>query len=121
MLIDFLLKAISIGFSAGVTPGPLEAVHLLEPTGFDNPQPLFASRNVHVRHARTVGREGSHLKLVLQAGTYNFDAIAFRQGYWMEDMPENIDIAYRFEENEYRGRGTLQLNIKDIKDADSDS
>jgi len=28
MLIDFLLKAISIGFSAGVTPGPLQAVFL---------------------------------------------------------------------------------------------
>lgn len=28
MLIDFILKAVSIGFSAGVTPGPLQAVFL---------------------------------------------------------------------------------------------
>lgn len=28
MLIDFILKAVTIGFSAGVTPGPLQAVFL---------------------------------------------------------------------------------------------
>jgi threonine/homoserine/homoserine lactone efflux protein len=28
MLLDFILKAISIGFSAGVTPGPLQAIFL---------------------------------------------------------------------------------------------
>ena len=73
--------------------------------------------DVAVRQARPVGREGSHLKLLLQAGANTFDAIAFRQGYWLEDMPDLIDIAYRFEENEYMGRSSLQLNIKDIKAA----
>jgi single-stranded-DNA-specific exonuclease len=62
-----------------------------------------------------VGREGKHLKLALQAGANTFDAIAFRQGYWMEDMPDRIDLAYRFEVNEFNGRSTLQLNVKDIK------
>jgi single-stranded-DNA-specific exonuclease len=79
--------------------------------------PLFASRNVSVRQARPVGREGSHLKLLLDAGSNTFDAIAFRQGYWLEDMPDLIDIAYRFEVNTFNGRSTLQLNIKDIKAA----
>jgi single-stranded-DNA-specific exonuclease len=96
-------------------PGILEDLHKLEPTGRGNPEPVFVSRNVGVRHARVVGREGKHLKLTLQAGTNNFDAIAFRQGYWMDDMPDRIDIAYRFEVNEFNGRSTLQLNVKDIK------
>jgi single-stranded-DNA-specific exonuclease len=96
-------------------PGILEDLHQLEPTGRGNPEPVFASRNVEVRQARTVGREGKHLKLMLKAGANTFDGIAFRQGYWAEDMPEIIDIAYRFEVNEFRGRSTLQLNIKDIK------
>ena len=98
-------------------PGILEDLQLLEPTGIDNPMPLFASRNVSVRQARPVGREGSHLKLLLDAGSNTFDAIAFRQGYWLEDMPDLIDIAYRFEVNTFNGRSTLQLNIKDIKAA----
>jgi single-stranded-DNA-specific exonuclease len=99
-------------------PGILEDLHKLEPTGRGNPEPVFASRNVTVRHARLVGREGKHLKLTLQAGPNIYDAIAFRQGYWKEDMPERIDIAYRFEVNEFNGRSTLQLNVKDIKAAE---
>ena len=36
----------------------------------------------------------------------------------MEDMPKHIDLAYRFEINEFNGRGSLQLNVKDIKAAE---
>jgi single-stranded-DNA-specific exonuclease len=96
-------------------PGILEDLNLLEPTGYGNPEPIFASRGVEIRQARLVGREGKHLKLLLRAGPHHFDAIAFRQGYWMEELPEAIDIAYRFEVNEYMGRTSLQLNIRDIK------
>ncbi len=87
-------------------------LHLLEPTGRGNPEPLFASFGVTVESARTVGKEGKHLKLKLKPG---FDAIAFQQGHWAADMPERIDIAYRIEENVYMGRVNVQLNIKDIK------
>jgi single-stranded-DNA-specific exonuclease len=98
-------------------PGILEDLHKLEPTGRENPEPVFVARNVTVRSARTVGREGSHLKLFLQAGPYSYDGIAFRQGYWKDDLPEKVDIAFRFEVNEFRGRSTLQLNVKEIKAA----
>ncbi len=96
-------------------PGILEDLHKLEPTGRENPEPIFVSRDLTVRSARTVGREGSHLKLYLQAGNYSYDAIAFRQGYWLAEMPEKVDIAFRFEVNEFNGRSTLQLNVKEIK------
>ena len=99
-------------------PGILEDLHKLEPTGRENPEPVFVARNVTVRSARTVGREGSHLKLFLQAGPYSYDGIAFRQGYWKDDLPEKVDIAFRFEVNEFRGRSTLQLNVKEIKAAE---
>ena len=95
--------------------GIIADLHQLEPTGRGNPEPVFASRDVTVRQARAVGREGKHLKLTLQAGPSIFDAIAFQQGYWVGEMPERIDIAYRFEENRYMGRVNLQLNVKDIK------
>ena len=99
-------------------PGILEDLHQLEPTGRGNPEPVFASFGVDVRHARVVGREGTHLKLTLGAGLNTFDAIAFRQGYWMADLPERVDVAYRFEINEFNGRSTLQLNVKDIRAAE---
>lgn len=99
-------------------PEILDDIHQLEPTGRGNPEPVFVSRNVEVAHARVVGKEGSHLKLNLRAGGRFYDAIAFRQGYWMEDLPERIDLAYRFEINVFNGRSSLQLNVKDIKAAE---
>ena len=93
----------------------LDDLHGLEPTGRGNPEPVFASYGVEVRYARLVGREGTHLKLTLQAGSNTFDAIAFRQGFWLPELPEQIDLAYRFEINEFNGRSSLQLNVKDIK------
>jgi single-stranded-DNA-specific exonuclease len=98
--------------------GILNDIHQLEPTGRGNPEPVFASYGLEVRYARAVGREATHLKLRVRAGKNDFDAIAFRQGAWLADMPERIDLAYRFEINEFNGRSTLQLNVKDIKASD---
>ncbi|MEJ2758222.1 MAG: single-stranded-DNA-specific exonuclease RecJ, partial [Anaerolineales bacterium] len=96
-------------------PALLREMDRLEPTGQGNPSPVFASRNVFVRGARSVGRDGSHLKLILSDGKITFDAIAFRFGHLVDDIPGQIDIAFAFEINEFNGRKTLQLNIKDIK------
>ena len=97
-------------------PGILEAVEQLEPTGASNPSALFCSRNCQVLRAYTVGK-GEHLKLVLGAGSNQMDAIAFRQGALLGNLPEFVDVAYTFEINEYNGRSTIQLNIRDIQPA----
>ena len=97
-------------------PGILDAVEQLEPTGASNPSALFCSRNIRVLRANTVGK-GEHLKLVLVAGSNQLDAIAFRQGAMYENLPEYVDIAYTFEINEFNGRSTIQLNVRDIQPA----
>ncbi len=91
--------------------------HQLEPTGRGNPEPVFASYNLAVRQSRPVGKGNAHLKLTLQAGDTLYDAIAFQQGHWFAEMPDRVDIAYRFEENKYMGRVSLQLNVKDLHPA----
>ncbi len=96
-----------------------EILNMLEPTGSENPRPLFVSRNVSYKNPRRVGRKDSHLKLLLHAGKETIDAIAFRQGYWLDYLPEQIDIAYQFDMNEYNGYYSPQLIIKDIKVAKS--
>lgn len=98
-------------------PDLIREMDMLEPTGMQNSQPVYCSRGVQVRSSRSVGRDESHLKLVLTDGRITFDAIAFRQGHWNGLMPAQIDIAFSFEVNEFNGRKTLQLNIKDIKKA----
>ena len=87
----------------------------LQPFGFGNAVPVFVSRHVRVLSARAVGAEGRHLKLyVADASGRSWDAIAFRQGYWIDRVPPRIDLAYRLELNEWQGRINLQLNVQDI-------
>ncbi|RME91567.1 MAG: single-stranded-DNA-specific exonuclease RecJ, partial [Anaerolineae bacterium] len=98
-------------------PEVLNYLEALEPTGYGNPGAVFVSRDVRVAHARTVGAEGRHLKLKVTDGRITFDAIAFRLGSLYPDLPPRVDIMYRFELNEYNGRTTLQLNVRDLKAA----
>jgi single-stranded-DNA-specific exonuclease len=100
-----------------LNPKLLEYLDWLQPTGYGNPQATFVSRNLKPTRYRTVGKENNHLKLTVSDGYITFEAIAFRMGEWAEKMPAYIDILYRFELNEFNGRKTLQLNIRDIKAA----
>ena len=95
--------------------GLLEQLELLEPTGYANPAPRFVSRNTKVQSSRAVGKESAHLKLTLTDGKMTYDAIAFRQGHWVENMPSQLDVLYAFERNDFRGKRQLQLNIQDMK------
>ncbi len=96
----------------------LKHLMFLEPTGYGNPEAVFVSRNVKVRASRTVGAEGRHLKLTLEDERgASVDAIGFRLGHLKTDLPPYIDVLYRFEANEFNGRRTLQLNLKDLKPA----
>lgn len=96
----------------------LKHLLFLEPTGYGNPEAVFVSRNIKIKSARTVGSEGRHLKLTLENERgAAVDAIGFRMGHLKPELPTSIDVLYRFEANEYNGRRTLQLNLKDVKPA----
>lgn len=96
-------------------PRLFEYLDLLQPTGQENPEAVFVSRGVRVVRSRTVGSDGTHLKMAVSDGWLTYDAIAFRQGQWAGNLPELVDLLYTFERNEYNGKVGLQLNVKDIK------
>lgn len=98
-----------------------QALAVLAPFGYGNPEPLFVSRHLRVLDARAVGVDGRHLKLFVTDGAERgrgWDAIAFRQGDWIGRLPERIDLAYNLAVNEWNGRTTLQLKIHDIHPTD---
>ena len=96
----------------------LKHLMFLEPTGYGNPEAVFVSRNIKVKASRTVGSEGKHLKLTLEDERgVAMDAIGFRLGHLKENLPPYVDLMYRFEVNEFNGRRSLQLNLKDVKPA----
>jgi single-stranded-DNA-specific exonuclease len=96
----------------------LEHLEYLEPTGYGNPSAVFVSRDVKIKSFRTVGSEGKHLKVSLddECGGY-FDCIGFRMGNLQSSLTPRVDVLYHLELNEYNGRKSLQLNLKDIKPA----
>jgi single-stranded-DNA-specific exonuclease len=97
----------------------LQNLLYLQPTGYGNPEAVFVSRNLRVTNSRTVGADSKHLKLVVTDGHVTFDTIGFRLGYLQPDLPSRVDLLYTFESNEYNGRKSLQLNVKDVKPAGS--
>jgi hypothetical protein len=81
--------------------------------------PVFVSRGVKTITCQPVGNTGTHLKLSFARQNMEpVNAIAFGQADTMEIFREAagvVDIAYTIELNEFRGKTTVQLNIKDIK------
>lgn len=96
-----------------------KALKYLEPTGYGNREASFVARNVKVRSSRIVGADGKHLKMSLEdeKGVAH-DAIGFRLGDWHKSMPARVDILFTYEINEYNGRISYQLNLKDLKPAE---
>lgn len=102
---------------SALKPDILPDLERLQPTGNGNTQAIFVSRGLKVVRSRPVGKDKSHLKLSVTDGRITYDAIAFRQGHWHDQMPQYIDLIYYFEVNEYNGRTYLQLNVRDLKPA----
>jgi single-stranded-DNA-specific exonuclease len=96
--------------------GLVEAITRLQPFGYGNPTPQFLSRNLRLKHKKVVGQDEQHLRLVLHDGRQDWQAIAFRQGYWLDklSLSQEIDIVYHLEINEWNGERQMQLNIKDL-------
>lgn len=100
-----------------IQPEVLWDLRRLQPTGEGNPEAFFVSRGVQVKDARCVGARGEHLKLSLVDGRIVWDAIAFRQGHHIQNMPRFVDVLYTLEQNTYNGNTTLQLRVRDLKPA----
>lgn len=91
------------------------------PFGPHNMVPVFFTENVlDSGTSRPVGKNLEHLKLDLIEPTTNssqFSGIAFNQSQHAEAISQGLpfDICYTITENEFRGKTSLQLNIRDIK------
>jgi len=97
-----------------------DAMDLIEPTGEKNPGVKFVSRGLWVKRYSAVGKEKTHLKLQVSDGRTVFDAIAFRMGHWAENMPSRIDLLYSYDINQFNGRTTVQLMVRDLRPYEPD-
>jgi single-stranded-DNA-specific exonuclease len=103
---------------AELTLGPdlyhlYDQLAVLQPFGEANPEPVFVSRGLQVGQRQTVGQEGQHLKLAVSDGQVWWDAIAFRRGAEVDQLPDRVDLAYQLDLNEWNDQKRLQLIVQD--------
>lgn len=96
----------------------VEELKKLEPFGEGNKTPIFVYKGLKVNSIRSLS-EGKHLKLTLKEEGNVIDAIGFNMGKLVEDykIEDKVDVAGTLEINEFNGRRSVQINVKDIMKA----
>ncbi|MFA9389479.1 MAG: single-stranded-DNA-specific exonuclease RecJ [Prolixibacteraceae bacterium] len=104
-----------------ITPKLVRVLRQFEPYGPHNMSPVFITEDVYdAGTSRVVGKNMEHLKLDLvepNSSSNRFSAIAFSQAekYAVVEAGLPFDICYSITENDFRGRKTIQLLIRDLK------
>jgi hypothetical protein len=94
-------------------------LHQMEPFGPDNMQPVFYAENLHVMNNWADVLKEQHLKFKVkqEGGSQIFDAIAFGMKDFHEPLcsGQAFMMAFHVDENNFNGRRSLQLRVKDIR------
>ncbi len=97
----------------------IEEIEALAPFGKDFEKPVFAVKGIHISDMRVLGKLKNVLKLKLNdAGGIYIDGIMFGDAEHMyEELKgaQSISILYYPSINEYAGRRTIQLEIKEYR------
>jgi single-stranded-DNA-specific exonuclease len=98
-----------------LTLEPVEELSRLAPFGAGNPQPQFVTRRVRALQPRVVGT--SHLRFTARQGGYSTPCIAFGMADRAGELSGELDLLFAPQINEWQGRRSVQLQIKDLRPA----
>ena len=90
----------------------------LGPFGHGNRKPLLCCRGLTVAGPpRRVGKTGDHLQLFVRQGSASMKCIAFNYGALFDQLRTGtrIDLAVEATINEYMGRASVELEVKDLQ------
>jgi single-stranded-DNA-specific exonuclease len=106
-----------------ISPKLIRLINQFEPFGPKNRTPVFLSKNLKdTGYAKKLGETEDHLKLFLsQNNSERFAAIGFGLGKKMDIVANQklFDAVYCIDENEFNGKTSVQLRLKDICDKES--
>ncbi len=118
LLISEILIDSEIEFSE-INPKLIRILKQFEPFGPQNMTPVFMAKNVaDSGYGKTIGAENEHLRLFLkQENSEGIAAIGFGIGKKMDIVKEqnSFDVAFCIEENEWNGKISTQLRLKDLR------
>ncbi|OPJ57066.1 single-stranded-DNA-specific exonuclease RecJ [Alkalithermobacter paradoxus] len=99
----------------------INEISKLEPYGIGNPEPLFMIENIQVNKDFTkfCGNNEAHLKLSGKKENIFLNGIGFSlaEKYSNLECQDLVDVVFAPEINEYNGRVSVQMIIKDIRES----
>ncbi|ACA59413.1 single-stranded-DNA-specific exonuclease RecJ [Candidatus Desulforudis audaxviator] len=100
-----------------LTPEVLREIEALEPWGAQNDPPILAAEDLRVVKHYRVGREGEHLKLVLEQGRTIISGIGFGLAPAHPEIAEcrRVHLAFVPVINRWNGRETPEIKVVDWK------
>lgn len=118
-VIEQELKIESIINFDQITPKFFRILKQFEPFGTGNRAPIFLTENIYLKGKPfELGKDKEHIKLNL---TQDKKTLFSSIGFWFTskfnllENKSNFSAAYTIEENNWKDRTTIQLNLKDLK------
>jgi len=118
-VIEQELKIESIINFDQITPKFFRILKQFEPFGIGNRAPVFLTENIYLKGKPfELGKDKEHIKLNL---TQDKKTVFSSIGFWFTskfnllENKSNFSAAYTIEENNWKDRTTIQLNLKDLK------
>ncbi|MCM0081626.1 single-stranded-DNA-specific exonuclease RecJ [Geomonas sp. Red32] len=102
---------------AQVDEGLPAELERMKPFGMGNPEPSFLLKGAEVRECRVL--KGGHLKLRIAGQGKSFDAIGFGLAEKEPGIGERIDLVFTAGFNDWNGKRSLQLTVKDLRPEES--
>lgn len=97
-------------------PRLMRILKQFEPHGPENMKPLFVARNVYAHHPQLLKNEHLKMKVYQPDFRKHLDAIYFKCPEALQIVQKGpFDMVFTLEENQFKGRTTPQLIIKDIR------
>lgn len=102
-----------------VSESLIQELGKLEPFGNGNEKPQFAQKDLMIRSVRVLGKNRNAVKMMLVTPQgLPMDGMLFTEGdRFLEELGDRrtIDVIYYPDINEYNGRRSLQIMIKEYK------
>ncbi|MBD3376366.1 single-stranded-DNA-specific exonuclease RecJ [candidate division KSB1 bacterium] len=95
----------------------MKIIKLMGPFGPHNMRPMFQASNLQIVGSPTIVG-GNHLKFKIRQNGRVLDVIGFGMGNALQRVDansHNLDLVFVVDENEYMGRKSIQLRVKDIR------
>lgn len=117
---EHLVRTLNVDLKIPLEMADLDLINKLqdlEPFGIGNEEPVFCSDNINIASVDKVGHDAQHLSLKLYKDGKTYKAIWFGAGEHAANFKTGdlVNVAYTLNKNEYNGRISVDLVVKDIQ------